>query len=74
MDERLWRNRCFARAEAKGRLTFFVVGSQRTLVDPADFVPAMLDEVIAWFTWVEAEIGLGASDILTRAQALHASL
>lgn len=58
----------------KGNVGVFTVGSDRVIVDPADFVPGVLASAVRYFSWVEDEVGEDRSDARAAVQAARRRL
>jgi len=59
------------RLATKGRTTLFTVNNQSHVVDPADFIPGVLDEAARYYRWTEQHVGADESVILGRISALR---
>jgi hypothetical protein len=55
-----------------GQGAVLTAGEDRIPVDPAVFVPGVLDHAERFFTWVQDHVGLGRGDALARVEAARA--
>lgn len=59
------------RLEVKGRSVLFTVNHQRSIVDPNDFIPGILDEAYRYYRWVEENIETDESQALQSVNSLR---